>query len=184
MGMPRLRKRGSDLFGMYVGQTEKAIAAAFAEARADGSILLFDEADSFLGSRRQAVRSWEVTQVNEMLTWMERHPLPFICTTNLVERLDEAAGRRFLFMARFQFLRPDQVVDAFVRFFDVDPPLGLESLTCLTPADFAIVRRKAEMLAGDFDPILIARLLRQENAAKPQADRSTKAAHAVSNYGI
>ena len=37
-------------------------------------MLIFDEADSFLFDRREAVRSWEVTQVNEMLTWMEHLP--------------------------------------------------------------------------------------------------------------
>jgi transitional endoplasmic reticulum ATPase len=37
-------------------------------------MLVIDEADSLLSDRRGAVRSWEVTQVNEMLTWMEKPP--------------------------------------------------------------------------------------------------------------
>ncbi|MBD5391606.1 AAA family ATPase, partial [bacterium] len=51
LGMPVLKKRASDLMGMYVGQTEKNIARAFAEARDTGAILVFDEADSFLRDR-------------------------------------------------------------------------------------------------------------------------------------
>ena len=183
LGMPLLRKRASDLLDMYVGQSEKNIARAFAEAESSHAILLFDEADSLLGSRQAAVRSWEVTQVNEMLTWMERHPLPFICTTNLAGRLDEAAARRFLFKARFDFLRPDQVVAAYVSFFAGDPPMGLETLTCLTPADFAIVKRKARLIAPDFEPVLLFRMLRQENALKTQAAQARNATRSTSHYG-
>ena len=40
-------KRASDLLGMYVGQTEANIKAAFEEAEESKSILFFDEADSF-----------------------------------------------------------------------------------------------------------------------------------------
>jgi hypothetical protein len=38
--------------------------------------------------------SFEVSQVDEMLTWMESHPLPLVCTTNLPERMDRAAPCR------------------------------------------------------------------------------------------
>ena len=77
-----MQKRASDLMSMWVGGTEQNIAAAFAEARDTGTFLIFDEADSLLADRRGAERSFEVSQVNEMLTWMESHPLPFACTTN------------------------------------------------------------------------------------------------------
>ena len=56
LGLPVTQKRASDLMSMWVGQTEQQIAAAFAEARAEGSILVFDEADSLLADRRGAVR--------------------------------------------------------------------------------------------------------------------------------
>ncbi len=79
-------------------------AAAFAEAKANGAFLVFDKADSLLGDRIDAVRNWKVTQVNEMLTWMEQHPLPFACTTNLPNRLDPASLRRFLIKPRFTWL--------------------------------------------------------------------------------
>ena len=94
LGLQVTQKRASDLMSMWVGATEQQIAAAFAEARAEESILVFDEADSLLADRRGAVRSWEVSQVNEMLTWMESHPLPFACTTNFGEHLDPATLRR------------------------------------------------------------------------------------------
>ena len=61
---------------MWVGGTERNIADAFAEARDAEAFLVFDEADSLLADRRLAERHWEVSQVNEMLTWMESHPYP------------------------------------------------------------------------------------------------------------
>ena len=68
LGLEVMQKRGSDLLSPWVGETEQQIAAAFAEARDAGAFLVFDEADSLLGRRRSAHRSWEVSQVNEMLT--------------------------------------------------------------------------------------------------------------------
>ena len=167
MGMPVVQKRASDLFGMFVGQTEAQIAAAFAEARDADAFLIFDEADSLLSDRSLAVRTWEVSQVNEMLTWMETHPLPFCCTTNLLSRVDAAAMRRFLVKAEFNFLSPAQVALAFRRFFHLDPPTALQGFDALTPADFALVRRQAELedRAGDVS-FLTARLM-EEQASKP-----------------
>ena len=75
MGLEVEQKRASDLLSMWVGGTEKQIAAAFAQAREDRHFLVFDEADSLLADRRLAHRSWEVSQVNEMLTWMEKPPV-------------------------------------------------------------------------------------------------------------
>ncbi len=91
-----LEKRYSDLASMWLGEFEKAIATAFEEAADLRAFLILDEADSLLRDRSCAQQSWEVTQVNEMLTQMERHPYPFACTTNAPELLDAAAARRFL----------------------------------------------------------------------------------------
>ncbi|UKI42714.1 MAG: ATP-binding protein [Candidatus Melainabacteria bacterium] len=97
LGIEVLLKRASDLISPYVGETEQNIAAAFSEAKSKKAMLIFDEADTFLQDRNNAVRSWEVAQVNEMLTQMEAAEYPFICTTNLLDTLDEASLRRFTF---------------------------------------------------------------------------------------
>lgn len=162
MGLEVIERRASDLLDPYLGGTEKAIAAAFAQARECGAFLVFDEADSLLGDRAGATRSWEVSQVNEMLTWMEAHPLPFACTTNLPERLDPASLRRFLLKARFGYLAPGQVALAFERFFGRALPAGHRDLGCLTPADFALVRRKAELLGRTDDVAALCDLLATE----------------------
>jgi transitional endoplasmic reticulum ATPase len=171
MGLAVLQMRGSDLFGPYVGQTEQQIAAAFAEARDSGAMLVFDEADSLLGAREGAQRSWEVSQVNEMLTWMEQHPLPFCCTTNLAERLDAASMRRFLVKARFGWLSAAQAELAWRRVFDVPPPAALRSLDRLTPADFTLVRRGAEIDGSLGDSTTLLAALTREQGAKPGASK-------------
>jgi len=88
-------RRASDLVSKWVGETEKNLCAMFEEAAADESVLLLDEADSFLQERGLAHRSWEVTEVNELLTQMEGFGGLFICATNFIEQLDPAAMRRF-----------------------------------------------------------------------------------------
>ena len=171
LGLQVTQKRASDLMSMWVGQTEQRIAAAFAEARAEGSILVFDEADSLLADRRGAVRSWEVSQVNEMLTWMESHPLPFACTTNFGENLDPATLRRFTFKIALDYLTLDQSQAAFHTYFALEAPPEIGDLSTLTPGDFAVVRRKAEILGHLQDAKALAELLNAECEAKPNHSR-------------
>ncbi len=178
MGLEVIQKRASDLLGPYVGQTEANIAAAFAEAVESGAFLIFDEADSLLGDRAGAVRSWEVSQVNEMLTWMEQHPLPFACTTNLADRLDPASLGRFLVKLRLDWLTAAQARLAFRRFFGAEPPPGLDELRTLTPADFALVGRHAVLLDDRADPRGLLRLIAAEceGRAGPRAPIGFRAA--------
>lgn len=170
IGMPVIEKRASDLLSKWVGETEQNIACAFSAARADGALLIFDEAESLLADRRGAKRSWEVSQVNEMLTWMESHPLPFVCTTNFAENLDPATQRRFTFRICFEFLSADQLPLAWAAHFQYPPPSGLSELDRLAAGDFANVARRMQALGYD-DPHEILRELTHEGAAKVGAAR-------------
>lgn len=163
LGMEVMQQRASDLLSCWVGESEKQIAAAFQAARMRRAMLVIDEADSLLSDRRGAVRSWEVTQVNEMLTWMESHPLPFVCTTNLMDRLDQASLRRFSLKLRFEPLNLVRAALAFERFFGTASPRCLPD--GLTPGDFATVRRKRDLL-GVADPSVLADWLDEEAEAK------------------
>lgn len=163
--MPLIKKRCSDLLSMWVGEAEKNIAKAFEEAKAKKAILLFDEADSFLQDRRGAVRSWEITQVNEMLTQMENASYPFICTTNLKDSLDQASLRRFTFKVRYDFMNETQKTLAFYHFFGFKN-VSLKEFEKLTPADFDLVKQKAEILGYLSDKDELINMLRQEYEAK------------------
>jgi len=171
MGLPVVQKRASDILSKWVGGSEKNIAAAFSEARTEGAFLIFDEADSLLSSRQMAGQSWEVSQVNEMLTWMESHPLPFACTTNLVTRLDPASLRRFTFKITLKPLSCAQLGQAFTQFFKLPAPSGLDRLESLTPGDFANVQRRAHALGVTDAEELLAEL-EKEVRAKPDSPKA------------
>jgi len=171
MDIEVVQKRASDLLSMWVGGSEANIAQAFEEARDNSHFLVFDEADSLLSDRRHAQRNWEVSQVNEMLTWMEHHPLPFACTTNYMDRLDSATLRRFDFKMALGYLSAEQAMIAFRSFFQLEPPRSMSALHELTPGDFALVRRKAEVLGALQDREALVDMLREECEAKPGSRR-------------
>ncbi|HHF5576771.1 TPA: AAA family ATPase [Haemophilus influenzae] len=150
LDMPLLLRQGSDLLNPYVGGTEQNIAQAFEQAKADNAILVLDEVDTFLFSREGANRSWERSQVNEMLTQIERFEGLMVVSTNLIEVLDPAALRRFDLKLKFDYLTLKQRLDFAKQQAEI---LGLpllseedlsqiESLNLLTPGDFAAVARR------------------------------------------
>lgn len=164
---PLLVKRASDLLSKWVGETEQQIADAFREAERRGAVLLFDEVDSLLFDRGTATQHWQVGQVNELLSWLDRPPLPFVAATNHVERLDPAALRRFVFKLELGPLGPARAAAAWKRFFGGPAPTGLAEIANLTPGDFAVVRRQLRFTGGD-QGFILARL-RAEVEAKPGA---------------
>ncbi len=138
--------------------------------REAGALLVFDEADSLLLDRRDARASWEISQVNEMLTWMEDHPLPVCFTTNLMERIDQASLRRFTFNVRFEHLDSSGLERAWRVFFSQDPaPASGLAFTNLAPGDFAKARKQAEMLGILGRPAELVELITDISRGKPGA---------------
>lgn len=182
LGRHLLIRRGSDLLGMYVGETEQRIAAAFAKAERDDAVLLMDEIEGFLPSRTNAQRSWEITQVNEMLTRLEEYRGVFVATTNLVRTLDGAARRRFDAFVQFDYLRPAQAL-VLLRMM-LPRTLGkrlvftpfqrrrLAAISNLTPGDFAAVSRRAKLFGRFTDVDWWIAALERDAAAKPDAPRA------------
>ena len=148
---PIIIKKGSDLLSMWVGGTEQNIAEAFKEAKDKKAVLVFDEVDSFLQDRSGASRSWEITQVNEMLVQMESFDGIFIATTNLIDNLDKASLRRFDLKLEFGYLLPNQALNLFKKEcallkvkFEENTAKKVSNLGLLAPGDFASVRRQAK----------------------------------------
>ncbi|TXI20038.1 MAG: AAA family ATPase, partial [Roseateles sp.] len=172
LGRPLMVKRASDIASKFVGETEQNMARMFETAQTEGAVLLLDEADSFLRSRRHAERNYEVSEVNEMLAGMERFNGLFICTTNLFDELDEAALRRFAFKIRFKPLRPEQRLAMFEREAGAAPDdeqrSRLAALDCLAHGDFAAVRHQVEILGEAFTPDEFLAQLEAEHRAKPE----------------
>lgn len=176
LGRPLLVRQASDLISKFVGETEANMARMFDEAQAENAVLLLDEADSFLRSRRMAERHYEVSEVNEMLQGMERFGGVFICTTNLFDDLDEAALRRFTFKIRFKPLTAEQRERMFVAEALGGEPARLTpeqrqrlaQLDQLAPGDFAAVQRQVQVLGQAFEPDEFLSQLESEHRVKPE----------------
>jgi SpoVK/Ycf46/Vps4 family AAA+-type ATPase len=176
LGRPLIVRQASDLMSKYVGETEQNMAAMFREAESEGAVLLLDEADSFLQDRRGAQRSYEVTEVNEMLQGMERFHGIFICTTNLMDRVDQAALRRFTFKIQFKPLTRAQREAFFVAeacagdVSALTPELAvrLGALEQLCPGDFAAVKRQILILDARLEPLDFLEQLEAEHRIKPE----------------
>ena len=175
LDMPLLLCKGSDLLDPYVGGTERKIAEAFESAKRDNCLLVLDEVDTFLFSRDGAERSWERSQVNEMLTQIERFEGLMVVSTNLMNVLDPAALRRFDLKLKFDYLTPQQRLD-FAKQQAEKLNLGawaethskrILELNLLTPGDFAAVARRHNFSPFDnLEEWLEA--LRSECSVKPE----------------
>ncbi|MES2937309.1 MAG: AAA family ATPase [Pseudomonadota bacterium] len=173
---PLLVKQASDLMSKFVGETEQNMAAMFREAENEKAVLLLDEADSFLQDRRGAQRTYEVTEVNEMLQGMERFAGIFVCTTNLMDRIDQAALRRFTFKLRFKPLTGVQREKMFVtealggdaERLSAEAKSRLAKLDQLCPGDFAAVKRQVDILAAEFSEEEFLEQLEAEHRIKPE----------------
>jgi SpoVK/Ycf46/Vps4 family AAA+-type ATPase len=177
LGQKLLIKRASNILNAYVGGTEKGIADMFKQAQIDKSILMLDEADSFLQNRSNARHNWEITQVNELLTQMEDFDGLFICSTNLVDSLDGASIRRFDMKIKFDYLLPDQAWVLFQQTLqDLNNPVEnedhwkteLAKLCNLTPGDFATVVRQNKLSEEVLTPETLLQELFLEASFKQQ----------------
>ena len=181
LDMPLLLKQGSDLLDPYVGGTEQKIAAAFEQAKSENGVLVLDEVDSFLFSRDNAQRSWERSQVNEMLTQIERFEGLLIVSTNLMDILDPAALRRFDLKLKFDYLSATQRQD-FAKNQAKYLGLGelnegdlhfIERLNLLTPGDFAAVARRHQFSPFE-EPKSWLNALQEECKIKPQYNQTRR----------
>lgn len=102
----------SEIKSMWVGESEKNIKQVFDNYRAKVKectitpILLFNEADAIIGKRQEgaerAVDKMENSIQNIILQEMEKLEGIMIATTNLVQNMDGAFERRFLYKVRFE----------------------------------------------------------------------------------
>ena len=176
MGYPANLVAYSDIVSHYVGQTEKQIRTLFDEAKANGTFLIFDEADSILRSRAVSQHSWEATQVNEMLQQLDRTAVPVAFTTNDLPGIDAAVMRRIDLKIVFLPLDRAGLRAAFTHFFQQAAPTSLDRLGDLELAlgDFRTVARRSRLLGYGQDAERLVRELENEASFKPAADRHRK----------
>ena len=168
-------KMGSDLLSMWVGGTEKNIKRAFEEAEEDNAILFLDEIDGLVQDRSGAQRSWEVTQVNELLHRMENFKGVMVGATNFMDNLDAAIMLRFTFKLQFDYLDAAGKRLFFERMFktqhsDVDA-MRLAGIPNLAPGDFRTVRQSLFYLGGSVSNEARLNGLEKESLLKKNTQR-------------
>ena len=152
VGAPLHTLKASDLISRYSGDTEKQIAEAFAAAKTNGEILFLDEIDSFLQDRSRADKSWEVSQVNELLQQMEEFEGVMVGATNFADNLDRAVLRRFTYKLKLDYLTDEGKGIFFQRYFKTpltdEERSRLNGIANLTPGDFRTVRESLYYLSA------------------------------------
>ncbi len=97
LGRPFAEARASELRGRFYGQEENWLRQLFERAESRGEILVFDEADEWVGRREgssAAENGGRIMESSEMLLNLERFSGVAVLTTNRVEVLDPALHRR------------------------------------------------------------------------------------------
>ena len=142
-GLPVVVRTAGDLLDKWVGNTEKFIREAFAEASKRRSILFLDEFDGILQSRDEATAGWQISHTNEILRAMEDFQGIVVAATNLAERLDPAVLRRFTYKFEFDYLTSEGKQFFFKRAFATEltdeEKARLNSIPDLAPGDFRTI---------------------------------------------
>jgi SpoVK/Ycf46/Vps4 family AAA+-type ATPase len=109
LGMALLKIDLSRVVSKWVGETERNLERAFAEAEDSNAVLFFDEADSLFGKRgevRHGVDRYSNLEVSYLLQRLETYYGLVILASNLRENIDQAFIRRFQVVLNFP--RPER----------------------------------------------------------------------------
>lgn len=165
--------QGADLLSCFVGETEKAIAGAFARAESMGAVLLIDEVEGLLSDRQGLRQSWELSMVNSLLTALDGYGGYVVLTTNLFQRLDPAVLRRLEHKLELRPPTADQRRSLWARLREhfgwtqgADLGAQLDALEGLAPGDFHQVARQYLGDVCQATPFAVLQALRAELALK------------------
>jgi SpoVK/Ycf46/Vps4 family AAA+-type ATPase len=147
LGLGVVRRRGVDLTGDGLGGPARALAAAFAAARARHAVLVLDGIAQVAVDH--AAPDAEGAALETLLACLDDHPLPVLCTTDLPHRLDRAVLRRFLVTLRLSALDPGRTLRAYRAILGAEPPGPLPD--GLTIGDLVAVQRRRDLLGGEPD---------------------------------
>jgi AAA+ superfamily predicted ATPase len=104
LGLELFRVDLSRIVSKWVGETEKNLDAAFAEAEESSAVLFFDEAEALFGKRgevRHGTDRYANLEVSFLLQRLERHDGLVILASNLRDEIDPAFVRRFQHVVHF-----------------------------------------------------------------------------------
>jgi hypothetical protein len=157
LGTSLLRVELSRVVSKWIGETEKNLDVAFAEAEGSQAVLLFDEADALFGKRgnvETGMDRYANLEVSHLLQRLEEFAGLVILASNLRDNIDPAFTRRF--HAILHFPRP-QLEErrrlwqlAFPSQAPIDPSIDFDALAMLdlTGAGVMGAARAAALLAA------------------------------------
>ena len=181
----------SDILDMYVGNAEKNLAKFFRQALEDDSILLIDELETLVRNRNGSNQGHEEALIGEFLSQMDLFKEKggmIAATTNHVDKLDAAIVRRFEDHQTFDFLRPDQAISSWQKFFggsistDLQP--RLQNMHRLTPADFAAVAKVAKRTDMIEQPNLLIAALEEREKSKPKEQQPKRRRSSILGFAL
>jgi AAA+ superfamily predicted ATPase len=157
LGLDLYRIDLSQVVNKYIGETEKALARVFDEARLASAILFFDEADALFGKRtegKDAVDRYANIETGYLLQRLEEHEGLVILATNLRRNLDDAFLRRIHVIAEFEAPGPAERREIWRRYLPPDvqarlPSGPLAENFALTGAEIRNAIASALLLAAD-----------------------------------
>lgn len=124
--LPLMKIDLSQLVSKWVGETEKNIDAAFAEAEASHTMLMFDEAESIFGRRgeiQQGSDRYANLEVGYLLQRVEQFKGIVVLASNLKDEIDEAFIRRFQIILHFPRPQMDERLRLWKNAFPPSAPL-------------------------------------------------------------
>lgn len=129
-------------------------------------------------SREMAEKSWQVSQVNELLQQMENFDGVMVAATNFCKNLDPAIMRRFTFKLEFDYLDDEGKRLFFERMFKTrlteEEFAELKTLQNLAPGDFRTVRQEQFYLADEQTNWDRIEALKEECAVKKDGNKTAR----------
>ncbi|MFQ6106140.1 MAG: AAA family ATPase [Thermoplasmata archaeon] len=142
------------LTSCYIGETMRNIQRVFEEAKENGDILLFDEADGLFASRTPVFDSVDALvnrDTSFLLSMIENHEGVAILTSNLPVNMDSALERRIDTVIHFPRPTPEEQAEIFGRLMPGGAPADR--------VDYAKIASKYPLCGGNIVNV-VKRLLR------------------------
>src|SRR5689334_5720447 len=169
LGRRLLLVRYAELESMWMGETPKNVAAIFRTARAEGAVLLFDEADAIASRRSTSVdhgfQRESNTVVSVLLKELEWYTGVVIFATNLAANFDPAFERRIRTHVLFEM--PGEAERAQIWRVQLHPRTPLAD-----DVDFQALARRYEVSGGDIRNAVLKAALAA--AAEPGPDAAKR----------
>ncbi len=143
---PLARVDGSKVVSKWVGETQKNLKTALADAVLHGAVLFFDEADALFAKRVAKVESsndrFANLETNYLLQALERHDGIVVLATNIDTAIDDAFKRRLLY--KVELPMPDAPARALIW----EGILRRSEAPRQDPIDYAKLGKRYELAGG------------------------------------